>query len=89
MYRSHKQRESLQHEATGEIELVVAYQTQHGSTQLIVPSTDQDNKVTMSRTVHAEFQPELSHTHSIWKDRSGNYYRVVAKDKFYTDFACS
>jgi hypothetical protein len=83
MYRSPRDLEAEQHAATGDIETTLAYQPFDGSEQLIVPTTDENGKVSASRTVHTEFCPELSITERIRRDKHGTYYKVVPREVFY------
>ena len=93
MYRSPKQLDTEQFEATRGIETTPAYQAYEGSSQLIVPTKyDESGNVVATRTVHAKWQSALSINRSVWKDSAGAYYHVIPKCKFYpeeVDCACS
>ena len=92
MYRSPMKLNQAQFDATYDIETVVAYQDQEGSSQLIVPTLNEDGKILSTTTVYARWQSKLSITSSIWQDANGWHYRVIPKSEFYpeeADCSCS
>ena len=58
-----------------------AYQAYEGSSQLIVPTLNFAGRVVSSRTVHAEFRPDLSFGRSVWQAADGTLYHVVKKEQ--------